>query len=131
MNILEVWIDLPGTNGQYQVSNCGHIRLMFRKAKSHRRGDKPLVFVREQRMLFCDFETRRLGWFVRDVTSERRWRFVPRDDMMAIFADGGIPVAIDHAHDAETVERMEMTNARHLAENGGPEQEDGQSALRQ
>lgn len=127
MEILEVWTDIPETNGQYQVSNCGRIRLVFRKSKSRRRSSKgnPPEFVGALRTLFCDFETRRLGWIVRDVKCERGWRFVPRDDMTTIFTAGGIPVDIDRSHDAEAVRRMEDVNARHHAENGGSASDDG------
>ena len=118
MKVLEVWIEVPRTNGQYQVSNFGHIRLMHRKSKCRKPRDKdrPPIYVGEQRLLFCDFESRRLGWLIRDVGNERGWRFVPRDEMMSQFVNGGIPVDVDVSQDAEATSRMEDANARRTTE---------------
>ena len=118
MKILEVWIDVPETNGPYQVSNCGRIRLMHRKPKRRKKrdDDAPPEYVGEVRMLFCEFESKKLGWLVRDLRAERKWRFVPRDEMMALFSDGGIPVEVDVSHDGEAVARMENANARRAEE---------------
>ncbi len=108
MGRLEVWMDVRGTDGQYQVSNLGHIRLMNRLEKQRRgsKGARRRIFVCEARSLVCDFESGRFGWLVRN-QGDGEWRFIPRDEAMDVFRYAGVPVEVDHSHDAEAEKARE------------------------
>ena len=76
----ECWVDIPGTDGRYQVSNLGHLRMLAKKTRIM--GRITLVSSVEEKHLVCDYKTGRLGWWV---FLDGCKLFLPRDEMIALF----------------------------------------------
>ena len=98
----ECWVDVPGTEGRFQVSNLGHLRLMAKKVRVM--GRITLVSSVEERHLVCDYKTGRLGW---GVFVDGSKLFLPRHELMALF-----PIEfhdIDHSQDEAANAKREET----------------------
>ena len=76
----ECWVDIPGTDGRFQVSNLGHLRMIAKKTRIM--GRIAVVLTIEPKPLVCDYKTGRLGWWIFYDGSKL---FLPRDELMALF----------------------------------------------
>ena len=98
----ECWVDIPGTDGRFQVSNLGHLRMIAKKTRVM--GRVTLVSSVEERHLVCDYKTGRLGWWVFLDGSKI---FLPRDEMIALFPPGFRD--IDRSLDEEATAKRDET----------------------
>ena len=111
---MEIWMEIPETSGQYQVSNLGHVRLMFRMRtlKKKRKVEKIKEFVSEAKTPALNIETNEIGWFV---YFDGRFNFISREELMKRFAAQGVATQVDVSLDACAIAKGNEARARRKA----------------
>ena len=95
--MMEVWVDVPETDGRFQISNKGHLRRIAKKKRLH--NETMLVFEIAPVKMVADYKTGMFGWYV---YFDNDKHFFERDKLMELF--GSIPVALDQEEDREALE---------------------------
>ena len=93
----EAWIDVPETDGRFQISNKGHLRRIAKKKRLHK--ETMLVFEIAPVKMVADYKTGMFGWYV---YFDNDKHFFERDKLMELF--GSIPVALDQEEEREALE---------------------------
>ena len=98
----ECWVDVPGTDGRFQVSNLGHLRMVGRK----KRYLKWIVVEMslKPKPLVCDYATGQLGWWL---WFDMANHFMPREGLMRLFPEAILDV--DRSADEEARTRKDAT----------------------
>ena len=100
--VFECWVDVPGTDGRFAVSNRGRLKAVGRKRRICR--VTVIEVVNELKRLVCDYKTGRFGWWVFFDSGKL---FLPRDELIALFPPEYRD--IDHSLDAEAAARRDET----------------------
>ena len=95
----EAWIDVPETDGRFQISNKGHLRRIAKKKRLHK--ETMLVFEIAPVKMVADYKTGMFGWYV---YFDNDKHFFERDKLMELF--GSIPVALDQEEEREALRRI-------------------------
>lgn len=112
-NTTEIWLEVPASAGQYLIGNHGHLRLVFKSVRAKRKRGKTdgiKKFVNEIKPLCYNFEAKKLGWMM-SIGGE--FGFTPREELMRLFADAGIPADIDTSKDEEAIARSRQAKGKH------------------
>ena len=97
----EAWIDVPETDGRFQISNKGHLRRIAKKA---RLGKKTYVVHDVMPLsLVADYSTGTIGWYA---VFDNKKHFFERDKLMELFV--AIPVALDPEEEKKAIEAREQ-----------------------
>lgn len=100
--ITEVWVEVPGTSGRYEISNKGHLKQM---GKRQRRGKHEVtVFTNKIFPIVSDYISGKLGWYV---YMDNQKHFFRRDVLMALFK--GVPIEIDNNEILDAIKRRHET----------------------
>ena len=86
----EVWLDVPETDGRYQISNHGHLRQMGRKERFGK--TMKTVFTNVAKQLVSNYKTFEFGWYI-FIDGEKK--FLRRNELMELFIAINIPVEIN------------------------------------
>ena len=86
----EVWLDVPKTDGRYQISNHGHLRQMGRKERFGK--TMKTVFTNVAKQLVSNYKTFEFGWYI-FIDGEKK--FLRRNELMELFIAINIPVEIN------------------------------------
>lgn len=108
----ECWIDVPGTDGRFEASNRGRLRMIGKKVRHCRKTHVVLEIA--VRGLVCDYKTGRLGWWV---YFDGEKRFFARDELVALFPERFRDV--DTSRDEELRRLREETFDSSFADGGG------------
>lgn len=100
--VFECWVEVPGTDGRFAMSNRGRLKAVGRKRRISR--VTVIEVVNEPKRLVCDYKTGRLGWWV---FFDGGKLFLPRDELMSLFPPEFRN--IDHSLDAEAEARRDET----------------------
>ena len=93
----EVWVDVPETDGRFQISNKGHLRRIAKKKRL--RNETLVIFEIAPVKMVADYKTGAFGWYV---YFDNDKHFFERDKLMELF--GSIPVAVDPEEEREALE---------------------------
>ena len=97
----EAWIDVPETDGRFQISNKGHLRRIAKKA---RLGKKTYVVHDVMHLsLVADYSTGTIGWYA---VFDNQKHFFERDKLMELFVS--IPVALNPEEEKRAIEAREQ-----------------------
>ncbi len=93
----EVWIDVPETDGRFQISNKGHLRRIAKKKRLH--NETIVIFEIAPVKMVADYKTGAFGWYV---YFDNDKHFLERDKLMELFVS--IPVELDTEEEREALE---------------------------
>lgn len=100
--ITEVWIEVPGTAGRYEVSNKGHLKQV---AKRQRRGRQTVtVFTNKIIPIVSDYVSGRLGWYV---NYDNEKHFFDCQSLLTLFE--GIPAGINNDEIVAAIKKRQET----------------------
>lgn len=100
--ITEVWVEVPGTDGRYMVSNKGHLKQV---AKRQRRGRQTVtVFTNKIIPIVSDYVSGRLGWYV---NYDNEKHFFDCQSLLALFE--GIPAGINNDEIVAAIKKRQET----------------------
>ena len=81
-NEFECWIDVPGTDMRFQVSNRGNLRVIAKRQIRGRRCVR--VSVCELRRPVCDYKSGKIGWWL---FFDGAKHFFTRDELVGNFPE--------------------------------------------
>ena len=99
--LTEVWIDVPETDGRFQISNKGHLRRVGKKKR--RRKKTIVIFEIAPVKMVADYKTGAFGWYV---YFDNDKHFFERNKLMELFVS--IPVALDPQEEKKAIEAREQ-----------------------
>lgn len=118
--MIELWIDIPGYETYYQVSNMGNVRSLDRAIK---RGDVAQFRKGRQKTLSCDKDGYQIANLSKDgVTKKYKVHRLVADRFVSGYFDGAEVNHIDFNRENNSADNLEWVshkgNIRHTASNG-------------
>ena len=93
----EVWLDVPETDGRFQISNKGRLRRIAKKKRLH--NETIVIFEIVPVKMVADYKTGAFGWYV---YFDNDKHFFERDKLMRLFVS--IPIAINPEEEKRAIE---------------------------